>query len=896
MRPLRAWAIRVAGLLRGRRREEQFDAELASHVEMHVEENIRRGLTPEEARRQALIALGGAHLRDEYRDRGGVPLLESLAQDVRFAIRMLRKSPGFTATAIIVLSLGIGANGAVFSLINAALFKPLNGGMAGAELVGLYSGERTRPDRWRPFSYPEFVDLRDRTDVFAGLFAESHARLGVTEQGLTRRANATYVSSNYFQVLGASPAAGRFFTSDEERPGSGAAVVVVSDAYRRGVGAPADLVGRTVVINARPMTIVGVAPRQFRGTMAMGANEFWLPLGASSLFGTDEGMGLARITGDRASFNLMLSGTLEPGVSAEEAGARLAPLAAAFAAAYPQTNADQRLVVQRRSRINFGLPPPTDAEPTILGMVILAVAGLVLVVACLNLATLQLARGSVRRQEIAVRLALGGSRARIVRQLLVEGLLLSIGAGVIGLSIAWWTSDRIVSSRSLPIDVAPDGRVLALIAAACVVSALVFALGPALKLSKADLVTGMKQRGALPPARRRWASLQGVLVGGQVALSLALIAAAGVFARAGFIAASSDPGFRLEGGVLAEVDTTIAGLDEAGTRTAYARVLDRLRSLPDVGAASAASIVPFGNVRDARLVRAGDTSIVATFTVVGSDYFETLGLPLLAGREFTPVEEAQETEPVVVIDRTLAERLFSGRSALGEFVQLMGFDETPEGGPLRVVGVVPPVRNDMLSPGSAHVYVPYGRHFRAGMTFHVRTTPGREAAVMTRVQEAIESVDARLPLLALRPMTALRDGAPDLFALLLAATMFTAFGLIGAALSSAGIYGLRAYLVSQRTQELGVRFALGATRGGVVGQLLKEGAVTAACGIAAGLVLAVGLVQVLRQSGMLYDVDLVDPVAFAVAPLVLALTTTAASYLPARRALRIDPASALRPE
>jgi predicted permease len=904
IRRLRAWAIRLAGPFRARRRAEQFDAELASHLDMHVEDNLRRGMTPEEARRQALIALGGAGtLREAYLEQGGVPLMESLGQDGRFALRILRKAPGFAATTVIVLALGIGANGAVFSLLNAVLLKPLNGGLAGAELFGVYSGDRTRPERWRPFSYPEFVDLRARNDAFEGLFAEAIARLGITEDGLTRRAAAAYVSSDYFQVLGASPALGRFFTADEERPGSAAAVAVVSDGYWRRLGMPADIVGRQVVVNARSLTIVGVAPAGFHGTMGGGiGGELWLPIGAASLLGVDEELGQGPIVNDRTSFSVMVSGTLKPGLSETEAQARLAPLAGALEAAHPETNANQRLVVQRRSRINFGLPPPTDAEPMMAGLAVMTISGMVLVVACLNLANLQLARGSVRRQEIAVRLALGAGRARIVRQLFTEGLLLAVAAGVLGLVVAWWVADRIAASvaallqtAAVP-DIAPDGRVLAVVAAACVVSALVFSFGPALKLSRADLATAMKQAGPLPPGRRRRFSVPGVLVGTQVALSLALLAAAGVFARASLNAASSDPGFPLEGGILAHVDTSLAGMEEPATRTAYARVLDRLRSLPGVRAASAASIVPFGNIRDARLVRVGDASAAATFTVIGSGYFETLGLPIVAGREFTPVEEARATEPVAILDETLAERLFPGRSPLGAFVELSSFDDRRDGGPLLVVGVVPSVRDDILSGSSAHVYVPYGRHFRAGMTFHVRTTPGLEAATLAGVRGAIRGVDPDLPLLAANTLTGHRDGSPVLFGVTLGAAVFAAFGLIGAALSAAGVYGLRAYLVSQRTREIGVRLALGATRHGVAGQLLKEGAATAGIGVLAGLALAVALVQVLRQSGMLYEVEAVDPVVFAVAPLLLIVAATAASYVPARRALRVDPAVALRPE
>ena len=899
VRRFRAWWIRLAGVFTAARRAQDFDAELEAHLEMHVEHNVRLGMTPEEARRQALVALGGPQVvRDTYRDRGTVPLIESLAQDVRFALRMLRMAPGFAATAIVILTAGIGANGVIFNFINAVLLKPLNGGRH-AELMGLYSGDRTRPDAFRLFSYPEYVDVRSRNDVFADLFAESRMRAGVTENGLTRLAIASYVSSNYFRALGATPTIGRFFTGEEERPGSGAPVAVVSHGYWRRLGMPADIIGRTLLVNGQPLTIVGVAPNGFQGTLPGLPGEFWLPLGGASLTAIDER--LAPIADDRSSFSLMALGTLKPGVSADDAQARLVPLASALEAAYPQWNRNQRLLVVRQSRVNFGLPPSGDTETMIGAMVLMAISGMVLVVACLNLANLQLARGSVRRQEIAVRLALGGSRLRIVRQLLVEGVLLSGAAGAVAMGVSWWGSARISSSissllqRDIAIDTAPDARLLAVIGAACVLSAIVFSLGPAVKLSRSDLVTAMKQLGPLPSARRRRVSVPGMLVATQVALSLALLVTAGVFARASVNAASSDPGFALEGGILVDVDAGIGRLSETETRVAYARMLDRLRVLPDVRAASAASIVPFGPARDGRIVRNQAASVAATFTVVFSQYFETLGIPIVAGREFTPVEDQRTTEPVAVIDQHLSALLFPGRSPLGEFVQLARGDAV-DGEPLRIVGVVPSVRDDILAAANAHIYVPFGHQFHGAMTFHLRTAPASETAVMARAREVLRGVDGRLAVLDVRTMTAHRDGMPDLFGVRLGAALFAAFGLIGLMLSAAGLYGLRAYLVTQRTRELGIRLALGATRGGVVGQLVKEGSITSAAGIVVGLALALALVQLLRQSGMLYQVSAVDPAVFALAPLTLILATVAASYIPARRALRIDPSAALRPE
>jgi predicted permease len=909
MRQLRAWWFRVVGLFGAGRLTQRFDAELESHIELHVEENISRGMTPEEARRQALIALGGVQAaREAYRDRGGIPVFDTLAQDVRFALRMLRKAPGFTAAAVIVLALGIGANGAVFSLINALLIRPLNGGTLDAELVGVYSGDRTRPDAGRPFSYPEYVDLRDRSDVFSGLIAEAGVRAGITEAGRTRRISAMLVSSNYFSTLKVPMVAGRAFTRDEENPLGGAAVAVASHAFWRQHGFEADLIGRHIVINGQNLTVVGIAPKWFHGTMPVMSSDLWLPFGASALVSSGGDLGPSnRITVDRSMYTLLLAGTLKPGVTVKDAEARLAPLADALAAAFPESNKDQRLVVQSRSRTGRGPQPRSHAEAAVGATVLMAIAGMVLFVACLNLANMLLARGGARRQEIAIRLAIGGGRLRIVQQLLVEGLLLALMGGAAALTVSWLAADRFVASlgsiagTTINLDVSPDARVVAIVILASILSAVVFSLGPAWRLSKPNLAAAMKACAPLGAARRRRLPLPSVLVSTQVALSLALLVAAGVFTRAGVHAASSEPGFALRGGLVAEMDTRLIGFSPAEGRAAYAAVLDRVRALPEVRDASLASIVPFGNSRDGRLVRrdggpAGNTPLLATFTVIGDRYFGSIGLPLIAGREFTAAE-AQDAAaaPVTIVDRLLAERLFGADIPIGRMVRMTNFDGSLAES-LQIVGVVPTVRDDILEPPGAHLYVPFGRNYRGEVTLHARVAAGTETVMLERVREAIHGVDERLPIVTLRTLTDHRDASPSLWAVIFAARLFAAFGIIALVLATVGVYGLRAYLVTQRTREIGIRMALGATRRGVVELLLREGARMTAAGVIAGLALALGLVQILRQSGMLFDVSAVDPIVFTLAPLVLAIAATLASYVPARRALQIDPAVALRPD
>jgi len=379
-----------------------------------------------------------------------------------------------------------------------------------------------------------------------------------------------------------------------------------------------------------------------------------------------------------------------------------------------------------------------------------------------------------------------------------------------------------------------------------------------------------------------------------VALSVALLISAGVFLRASVTAASMDPGFPLSGGLIAELDPTMIGQDDVRGRTTYAALLERIRSTARVRSASVASIVPFGLTQYGRQVDRNGVSTSAGFTVVGADYFATLGLAVVAGREFTMAEENAATDPVAIVDQILVDRLFKGESPIGQTVRLLARDRPDE--LARVVGVVGTVRDDVLQPPTAHVYVPFGSHYQGEMTIHVRTTPGAEAAMLEPLRTAIQSVDPRLPIVSLKTMSDHRDAAPSLWVVTFAARLFVAFGVIAGVLATAGVYGLRAYLVTQRRREIGIRIALGATRTNVISQLLKEGAWNAAGGLIVGTVLGVGLVQLLRQSGMLYEVQAFDPIVFTVAPLVLAVAAAAASYVPARRALTVDPTVALRPE
>ena len=601
-----------------------------------------------------------------------------LLQDLRHSLRLLRRTPGFTAVAVLVLALGIGANTAVFSIVNALLLKPLPGHVG--ELVGVFSKDRTKPDSYRGFSYPAYTDLRDHNDVFEGLMAHTFALVGVREGDSTRRTFAAVVSSNYFTTLGVPLAAGRAFSAEEERPGAAIPVAIASDGLWRRAGGDPTFLGSTVTVNATAVTIVGIAPPGFTGTMAIASPDLWFPLGVYDQVVTDIFKQQANGIDDRRSDALILAGRLKPGVSMAAAEPHLDQIAARLAQAYPATDRDRAFTLARLQRLGTSTNPQSNNPLAAVSGMLLLMAALVLVVACLNLANLMLARGAARRKEMAIRLALGGSRARIVRQLLTEGLVLSVAGGAAGVVLAWWTTSLLAGSMSsvfpvsVVIDAAPDVRVFAAAGAFAVLSTIFFALGPAWAASRAELVPDLKTDTRDGAARGRASRLVSgpVLVIGQLAVSLALVAAGGLFVRGALNIAVTDPGFSLDRQLIVGVDAGMAGYDEARGRATYRTMLDRLRALPGIDHVSFASTVPFGDMTEARDVRVGDRKANGIYVIVGADYFKTLGLPMLRGREFTRLEEEASARAgtLGIINEPLARKLFGDADPVGRQIQI----------------------------------------------------------------------------------------------------------------------------------------------------------------------------------------------------------------------------------
>ncbi len=695
--------------------------------------------------------------------------MSNLIQDARHSLRLLLKNPGFSLTAILVLALGIGANAAVFTLVNELLVRPLVGSQRPGRPVGIYSHDHTRPDSYRGFSYPAYVDVRDRSDSFSHVMAFTLSFVGIGEGDATRRTFAVTASRNYFATLGVDLMAGRTFTADEERPDSRIPVAIVSYSYWKSHGADLSMLGKTIRLNSRPYTIVGIAPRGFTGISALIAPEVWVPIGANELVQNDfmRGDSGGTTLADRRNEGLMVVGRLKPGLTSDGIAPSLKILSGQLEREFPAENKNQLLTAARLSRISISTSPQTDNGIGSTFGLLTAMAAIVLVVSCLNLANMMLARGTARRKEIAMRLALGGRRGRIVRQLLTEGLMLSLVGGGFGLLLAYW-GVRLLVATLLPLspvplafDATPDVRIMGATLAFSVLSTLVSSLGPAWRLSRTSVVSELKEQGGEDSrGRLRAFSARNLLVGTQIALSLALLTTAGLFTRGAIRAGQADPGYRYEGQVLAEVDAGLAGYDETQGREIYRRLLDRMRGIPGVKSASFSSTVAFGGMTEDKTVQKGGTppgrgkdgraiGVSAVSYVIGSDYFATLGLPILRGRDFTPAEEQDSNAPpVAIIDEPLARELFGRENPVGQQIQfsrgddaapasgngIVSRDDNPPTQLMEVVGLAPGLRHDLFDKAPVpHVYVPFGRQFRSGMNVHLSAAgrgPAAEAAVL----------------------------------------------------------------------------------------------------------------------------------------------------------------------
>lgn len=855
--------------------------------------------------------------------------MSTLLQDLRFATRLLFKSPGFTAIAVCTLALAIGVNSAIFSLVNGLLLQPLAREKP-EEVVGVFTARKDASRDYRQFSHAEYAALREAKDVFADVTAVTFALAGIgREPGDMRRSFIFIVSENFFSLMGAKPAAGRFFNAEEARPNANLPVVVASYPFWQRLGGRPDFVGSTIRVNDRPHTVIGVAPKGFSGISALIAPEVWLPLGQFDQIASAFGGSEVRDLNFEKNYTLNVMARLQPGLTMESAKARLPVLEERLTAMQPPDRLGTReLQLTVPSKFSISTTPDNDGPVTIIGTLLLAMAGVVLLIASLNLANMLLARGTARAREMAVRLAIGATRWQIIRQLLIEGFLLALLGGAGGIALAYWSNTLLENSFqallgsmnfSVSAGLQPDARVVAVTFLICLVATLLFSLGPALKAARTDVVNDLKSQGAESTATgrfNRFFAPRHLLVMAQMTLSLVLLFSAGLFLRGALKAGGLELGFQPRGAVVAEIDYSLTNTPRTEATNRMLHLAGQVRAQPGVQAAGYTTLIPYGNITntarimpanepmpdttDPKAPRPGASGIYAAIT---PGYLEAIGVRLLRGRDFTETEARGPDAPgVCIIDEGMAQKLFPDSDALGQRVR---YTQTRVEGPneMEIVGIVSRHRHDVQDNqdgqrgASRRLYVPLGQDYSAGVFLATRFRTLDDAATLASVaalRSTLRSADPALPLLQLVPMTHHIERSITLWIVRLGAVMFGVFGGIALLLAVVGVYGVKAYAVERRTREIGIRMALGADRGAVFALIMKQGALQTACAVTLGVALSLAVGQALAT--ILFQVSPMDPIALASASLALAAATLLACYIPARRATRVSPTTALRAE
>jgi len=846
-----------------------------------------------------------------------------MIQDFKFAFRQLLKSPGFTSVAVMTLALAIGVNSAIFALINSVVLHPMVPWRP-QEVVNVFNCRQNANHDYRQFSYNEYRELRENGgDVFVDLAALEFAVAGIGRDHEMRRSFAFLTSENYFSLMGVKPFRGRFYTAEEARLNANVPVVVASYGFWKRQGGRSDFVGGTLQINGQPYTVIGIAPEGFSGASALIAPDIWLPLGVRSQLGS--AFGDSETMHDLANpknYALNLVGRMRSGLTIDTAKSRLPVLSQRFNAMQTDAEFVREVQIQKPSRFSLSTSPEDDGPVTLIGTLLMAMASAVLLIACLNLANMLLARGTSRAKEIALRLALGASRWRIVRQLLCEGLLLAVCGGVVGLILSVWCNNLLLHSLatllnnvnfSFIVDLAPNASVIAVTFLFCLLATVLFSLGPALKATKADLVNDLKQQVGEPARIGRFSRFfapRHISVMAQIALSLMLLFASGLFFRGAMKAAGLNPGFVAAGDLVTEMDFTLIKKQPADARREIFNIAQRARELPGVTAVGVATMLPYNNFTNTRRImstratlsndpKAPDPGATALYTASTPGYFDAIGVKILRGRDFTQAEcEDKDGRRVAIIDQEMAKKLFPNEDAIGQHVRytVPPKDGTPND--MEVIGVVGTHRHDVQNDTPlARLFVPFAQGYNGDVVLHMRlNTPDRQPVVgmIPTLRSTLREIDPDLPILGIAPWVDLMERSVGLWIVKLGATLFGAFGIIALLLAVVGVYGVKAYAVACRTREIGIRMALGAHRKDVFVLIMRQGAMQTALAVFVGVLLSLAAGRVLAQ--ILYQVSPTDPFALITSSLLLAGAALLACFLPARRATYVNPITALRTE
>jgi predicted permease len=819
--------------------------------------------------------------------------------DIRYALRWLRKTPGFTLAAIASFAIGIGFNTALFSVVDAVLFRPLPV-RAPEELVNIYTSG-SDGDPWNTSSYPDLLDLQSGNAVFTDIVGYSPMFSAVSSLDRTRLTLGEIVTGNYFQFFGVGALRGRTLTREDERPDADR-VVVVSDRYwTRELGRDPNAIGRTLRLRGQTYTIVGVIDPSFTGMVPMLSPDMWVtvrevgevePAGIQDAVPSPTGTSRLDRRGQRWLF---AKGRLKPGVTVAQAQANLDVLMRQLMAAHPQTNKDRKPALKASSAVR--IHPAGDQLVLFIGVGLMVAVGLVLLIACANVASMLLARASARQREIAIRLAIGAGRWRLIRQLLTESLVLAgVGAAAGILASAWLT--RLIAVPNLPIpipivlDLRMDGRVLAFTLLLTTIAGFAAGIAPAFRASRANLIDALRGPAAGGRPGRRW-SLRDALVAGQMATTAVLLVTAGLLARSVLAARGADVGFRTEGLAVVSADLALARYDEARAEQYWRRALERVSSLPGVEAAALAARLPFSinfNVEQFHVPghrSPNDLGFSLQNTRVSADYFKTIGVPILQGRGFNESDTANSPK-VIVINETMAKRFWNDRSPLGERVHL----RAPDGPAFEIIGIAADHRiRTVGEPPEPYVHFAASQQMNEYQVLLART--GSDARRLVEdIRRELTSLEPNVPILDSQTMEA--QVAATLLPVRVGLWVVSAVGIVALLLAAVGLYGVIAYSVSRRTREIGIRMALGARPGAVLSLVMRQGLTVAAVGVVLGGLLAVVATRAL--AGMLYGVSLADPIAWLTAVAALLGAATLANLLPARRAARVDPSVALRSE
>ena len=815
--------------------------------------------------------------------------------DIRFAVRMMIKTPGFSVVALIAIALGLGVNTSIFGVINTLVMRPLPVGHS-QQLVQLFTTDPHLQGR-APTSYLNFVDYAQENTVFSGLAAYTFAPMGMTRGTETLNVLGQLVSGNYFEVLQVHPILGRSFLPEEDTSPNGHPVAVLNYNFWRKLGADPAVIGSLVTLNGRPFTVIGVAPRAFTGIDVGVAPDVWVPMAMH---------GWVRPGGDdwfqnRRALLLSVVGRLRPGVTVSQAESQLQTIARRLEQAYPDVNKERTVsVVTAEKAKSQGLGGPNNENATAsISLLLLVSAGAILLIACANVANLLLARATTRERELAVRLALGAGRGRIVRQLLTESVLLALIGGLIGIVLAYWFGDILLALLPatpfpLVLDPQPDVRVVAVALLLAVFSGVIFGLAPAWHTGRWDLSRSLRERTSAigGGAASRW-SLRNLLVIAQIAMSLLLLIGSALFLKAFHNAQAINPGFRTDNLAIVTVDPGLAGYDKIHGAQVARDILEQVRRYPQVRTADLGDWLPLGFGGQGRTVipdgseqTAEASRVMANINTTTPGYFDTMGITMVRGRKFDEHDGARSGSKVAIINEAMANRFWPGQDPVGHHFRFF------QGDTVEIVGVARDIKAITLGESpTPMVYLPLDELADGGVTIYAHTI-GDAAPVLREVHRIVRAADVHIPITYEKSITEHMSFA--LWPSWIGAVILGALGVLALLLASVGVYGVMAYSVSQRRRELGIRMALGAQASQVLQLVLGQGMLLALIGLGLGLFAALGSTRL--ASAFLYGVNPHDPAVFGLVTFVLAVAAFAACYLPARTALRIDPIIALRSE